>query len=79
MHYTSIENIHKVIDPLLLDELNEEFDKICVLSVEKTKENKLIDLIKIPWSKFVESLGISVSHFPKSTWQAQRYPLWSLL
>ena len=28
MHYTSIENIHKVIDPLFLDELKDEFDKI---------------------------------------------------
>ena len=28
MHYTSIENIHKVIDPLFLDELKAEFDKI---------------------------------------------------
>ena len=28
MHYTSIENIHKVIDPLFLDELEEEFRSI---------------------------------------------------
>lgn len=28
MHYTSIENIHKVIDPLFLDELKEEYDSI---------------------------------------------------
>ncbi len=28
MHYTSIENIHKVIDPLFLTELNEEFDAL---------------------------------------------------
>lgn len=28
MHYTSIENIHKVIDPLFLDDLRAEFDKI---------------------------------------------------
>ncbi|MBR1420603.1 MAG: SAM-dependent DNA methyltransferase [Selenomonadaceae bacterium] len=27
IHYTSIENIHKVIDPLFLDELNSEFDR----------------------------------------------------
>ena len=39
MHYTSIENIHKVIDPLFLDELNEEFYKI---SKAKTgRDNKL--------------------------------------
>lgn len=29
MHYTSIENIHKVIDPLFMDSLNEEFEEIC--------------------------------------------------
>lgn len=29
MHYTSIENIHKVIDPLFLDELKNEFRDIC--------------------------------------------------
>lgn len=28
MHYTSIENIHKVIDPLFLNDLRTEFDKI---------------------------------------------------
>lgn len=28
MHYTSIENIHKVIDPLFLDELKEEYQKV---------------------------------------------------
>ncbi|MCD8156293.1 MAG: 50S ribosomal protein L11 methyltransferase [Clostridiales bacterium] len=28
MHYTSIENIHKVIDPLFLDELRAEFDDL---------------------------------------------------
>ena len=28
MHYTSIENIHKVIDPLFLDDLREEFNSI---------------------------------------------------
>lgn len=28
MHYTSIENIHKVIDPLFLDDLNKEFEEI---------------------------------------------------
>jgi len=28
MHYTSIENIHKIIDPLFLDELKEELEEI---------------------------------------------------
>jgi len=41
MHYTSIENIHKVIDPLFLDELREEFDSIREIKVGKIRENKL--------------------------------------
>ena len=40
MHYTSIENIHKVIDPLFLDELCEEFDEIKALKVQKTRKEK---------------------------------------
>ena len=41
MHYTSIENIHKVIDPLFLDELREELDEIKEISVDKTRVTKL--------------------------------------
>ena len=41
MHYTSIENIHKVIDPLFLDDLQDEFSKIKELKTAKTKENNL--------------------------------------
>ncbi len=41
MHYTSIENIHKVIDPLFLDDLKAEFAEIDVIAVEKTKKQKL--------------------------------------
>ena len=37
MHYTSIENIHKVIDPLFLDELKEELETIKTIQVEKTR------------------------------------------
>ncbi|MBQ6884248.1 MAG: class I SAM-dependent DNA methyltransferase [Clostridia bacterium] len=43
MHYTSIENIHKVIDPLFLDDLRAEFDTIKETKVAKLKENKLND------------------------------------
>lgn len=35
MHYTSIENIHKVIDPLFLDDLKAEFARIKELKTEK--------------------------------------------
>ena len=41
MHYTSIENIHKVIDPLFLDELTAEFNSICETKVDKTRRTKL--------------------------------------
>lgn len=36
MHYTSIENIHKVIDPLFLDDLREELAEIKAVKVPKT-------------------------------------------
>lgn len=41
MHYTSIENIHKVIDPLFLDELKAELEEIKSVKVEKTRKAKL--------------------------------------
>ena len=52
MHYTSIENIHKVIDPLFLDELTSELEnKIMNLTTDKaikdnveTFQNKLASL-----------------------------------
>ena len=41
MHYTSIENIHKVIDPLFMNDLKNEFASICNIKQEKTKISKL--------------------------------------
>lgn len=41
MHYTSIENIHKVIDPLFLDDLRGELKEICETNVYRTKKLKL--------------------------------------
>ena len=43
MHYTSIENIHKVIDPLFLDALKAEFEEIVAIPVMKTREKALRD------------------------------------
>lgn len=40
MHYTSIENIHKVIDPLFLDSLKKEMEDIKAISVAKTKKDR---------------------------------------
>jgi hypothetical protein len=41
MHYTSIENIHKVIDPLFLNDLRRELDEILEDKVEKQRLKKL--------------------------------------
>ncbi len=41
MHYTSIENIHKVIDPLFLDALKVEFEEIKGITQEKQQRQRL--------------------------------------
>ena len=41
MHYTSIENIHKVIDPLFLDDLRNEWEEIKNTAVKKTRLAKM--------------------------------------
>ena len=41
MHYTSIENIHKVIDPLFLNDLRQEYDTILEEKVEKQRVKRL--------------------------------------
>ena len=46
MHYTSIENIHKVIDPLFYDALVAELDEITAIPVKKTRDLKLSDYQK---------------------------------
>lgn len=48
MHYTSIENIHKVIDPLFLDEIKSEFEQAMsfkTIDARKNNLNKLHDKI----------------------------------
>jgi len=42
MHYTSIENIHKVIDPLFLNDLREELGNILAVANIKQKREKLM-------------------------------------
>ena len=46
MHYTSIENIHKVIDPLFLNDLTAELEEIAAIAVNKTRDAKLADFQK---------------------------------
>ncbi len=41
MHYTSVENIHKVIDPLFLDELKKELEAARILKVPAKKTKRL--------------------------------------
>ncbi len=41
MHYTSIENIHKVIDPLFLDDLKSELAQIKIIPVPAERTKKL--------------------------------------
>lgn len=43
MHYTSIENIHKVIDPLFLDNLKDEFRQIISVANLKLRKKALLD------------------------------------
>ncbi len=46
MHYTSIENIHKVIDPLFMDDLNNEFSTIAGDASKKSRNEKLLGFQK---------------------------------
>ena len=46
MHYTSIENIHKVIDPLFLDDLKTEFERLKEIKSKSTREQKIIEFQK---------------------------------
>ena len=41
MHYTSVENIHKVIDPLFLNDLRQELDDILAEPVLKQRQKRL--------------------------------------
>ena len=55
MHYTSVENIHKVIDPLFLDDLRAEFKKIVETSHGTSQKTKLEQLRnKIANLKFLD-------------------------
>ena len=55
MHYTSIENIHKVIDPLFLDDLKDEFAKIKEMPNNKKRQTALVDFQnKLAGLKFLD-------------------------
>ena len=46
MHYTSLENIHRVIDPLIMTELNEELNALIPLPASRVRTQKLRALQK---------------------------------
>lgn len=46
MHYTSIENIHKVIDPLFYNDLVTELESIEAITIKKTRDIKLEEFQK---------------------------------
>ena len=55
MHYTSIENIHKVIDPLFLNDLRSELNSIKEVKAEKTRARKLEEYrTKLATLKFLD-------------------------
>lgn len=45
MHYTSIENIHKVIDPLFLNDLTAEYKQIEEMTNSEDKAKRASDFI----------------------------------
>ncbi len=49
MHYTSVANIHRVVDPLFMDSLREEFDDISSITSLKDRNRRFLD--------FQEKLG----------------------
>ena len=64
MHYTSIENIHKVIDPLFLDDLRAELNVILAEPVLATNKRRLqasqdklasLEFLEIPLPKLIQN------------------------
>ena len=55
MHYTSVENIHKVIDPLFMNNLNNEFKEILQIKTDKKRKQALLSFQnKIASLKFLD-------------------------
>lgn len=70
MHYTSIENIHKVIDPLFLDDLRAELERIKSLSTVKDRRAAVVALRQRCASlKFLDKITSRLihSHILKNT------------
>lgn len=55
MHYTSVENIHKVIDPLFMSGLNREFKEILQIKTDRKRKQALLSFQeKIGGLKFLD-------------------------
>ena len=55
MHYTSVENIHKVIDPLFMYDLNREFKEILQIKTDRKRKQALLSFQdKISRMKFLD-------------------------
>ena len=55
MHYTSIKNIHKVIDPLFMNDLKDEFEKIQEFKTYNVRKRKLEEFQeKLAFLKFLD-------------------------
>ena len=63
MHYTSVESIHKVIDPLFMDDLKAEFEEIKGIAIIKTQTRRLHELqdklASLAWRIRLQAVGIS--------------------
>jgi type I restriction-modification system DNA methylase subunit len=46
MHYTSIANIHRVINPLFMESLYDEYDEICRITAAKARNKRFLDFQK---------------------------------
>lgn len=46
MHYTSVADIHKVINPLFMDSLYDEYDEICRITTAKARNKRFLDFQK---------------------------------
>ena len=77
MHYTSIENIHKVIDPLFLEELKGELRHICEIAVEKERNLSLIHIWCRSWNRCGRSCKDAGPASPSApTASARGCPCW---
>ena len=67
MHYTSPENIHRVIDPLFLDALEQELEEIVTLPDKTRKEAQFRDKALVQFQDKLASLHFSTPRAGQAT------------